>query len=58
MGKMKKGNISSQTDIVQQSAAQINNLPSGYGAFLKELKLRISSSQLRASLSVNRELLR
>jgi predicted nuclease of restriction endonuclease-like (RecB) superfamily len=31
-------------------------LPEGYDAFLKELKERVRSAQLRASLSVNREL--
>jgi len=38
-------------------SAQINNLPPDYADFLKELKIRINSSQLRASLSVNRELI-
>lgn len=36
---------------------QINNLPPDYADFFKNLKLRINSSQLRASLSVNRELI-
>ena len=30
--------------------------PEGYGDWLKELKSRIHSAQLRASLAVNREL--
>jgi len=33
-------------------------LPDGYPAFLQELKQRIRQSQLRASLSANRELVR
>ncbi len=52
-----KSNSSSESDIVQQIAAQTNNLPPDYVDFLKELKLRISSSPLRASLSINRELI-
>ena len=31
-------------------------LPEGYDSFLKSLKDRVRSAQLRASLSVNREL--
>src|SRR2546430_2596611 len=33
------------------------HVPKGYDAFLRDLKLRIREAQLRASLSVNRELI-
>jgi hypothetical protein len=36
--------------------AQIPSIP-GYGAFLEELKQRVRVAQLKAALSVNRELL-
>jgi predicted nuclease of restriction endonuclease-like (RecB) superfamily len=40
--------------IVSQAARQ---LPKGYPVFLKDLKARIRSAQIKASLSVNRELI-
>src|SRR3972149_11344272 len=39
---------------VQQSAAR---MPEGYAAFLEDLKSRIRAAQIRAALSVNRELI-
>jgi len=40
--------------IVQQPVAQ---MPTGYGEFLDDLKVRIRAAQIKASLSVNRELI-
>ncbi|HEY3295265.1 MAG TPA: PDDEXK nuclease domain-containing protein [bacterium] len=41
---------------VQQPAAQLPTLPQGYAEFVTELKAEIRSAQVRAALSVNREL--
>jgi predicted nuclease of restriction endonuclease-like (RecB) superfamily len=45
--------------IVKQPVAQLQTAetPDGYGEFLKELKTRIRSAQIKAALSVNRELI-
>ncbi len=40
------------------SRTSVAGLPAGYAAFLEELKGRIRVAQIRASLSVNRELIR
>lgn len=40
--------------IVQRAVAQT---PTGYGEFLNDLKVRIRAAQIKASLSVNRELI-
>jgi predicted nuclease of restriction endonuclease-like (RecB) superfamily len=41
----------------QASGARLVALPDGYDAFLRDLKERIRTAQLRAALAVNRELL-
>jgi hypothetical protein len=43
--------------IGRQPAAQIEGLPVDYGALLKEIKERIRTAQVKAALSVNRELI-
>lgn len=43
--------------IVQQSVARSGGLPAGYAEFLEKLKVRIRSAQVKAALSVNRELI-
>lgn len=43
--------------IVQQSAAQLAFSSSGYGPFLEDIKSRIRTAQVKASLSVNSELI-
>ncbi len=45
---------SSRTDIVSQPTAR---LPAGYGALLEDIKTRIRAAQVKAALSVNRELI-
>jgi hypothetical protein len=45
------------SQIVQQPAAQIALLPEGYGEFLAALKAEIRTAQIKAALSVNRELI-
>jgi predicted nuclease of restriction endonuclease-like (RecB) superfamily len=41
----------------KQPAAQFSTLPEGYAHFLAELKAEIQSAQIRAAVSVNRELM-
>jgi predicted nuclease of restriction endonuclease-like (RecB) superfamily len=43
--------------IVQQPVAPIGKLPKGYADLLEDLKSRIRSAQIRAAVSVNRELI-
>ncbi len=43
-------------EIVQQHAAQLVRIPAGYKELLEDLKNRIRTSQLRAGLAVNKEL--
>jgi predicted nuclease of restriction endonuclease-like (RecB) superfamily len=45
-----------ETGIVQQPVARTARTPAGYRELLAELKQRIRAAQLRAALSVNREL--
>lgn len=52
----KRKNKKSKSEIVQQVAAQFITVPMGYAELLEDLKNRIRSSQLRAGLAVNREL--
>ncbi len=54
---VKKKSISKKSAVVQQSAAQMKNIPSGYPRFLSNIKERIAQARVRASLSVNRELI-
>ena len=42
---------------MQQPAAQIDGIPSDYGRTLEEIKNRIRTAQVKAALSVNRELI-
>ncbi|HAM34746.1 MAG TPA: DUF1016 domain-containing protein [Elusimicrobia bacterium] len=42
--------------IVQVAAAQLPGLPQGYPEFLEDLKSRIRAAQVKAALSVNREM--
>lgn len=42
---------------MQRSAAQSRDIPSGYPGFLSNIKERIAEARVRASLSVNRELI-
>jgi len=53
----KKKSISRKTQIVQVAHAQLKNIPSGYSRFLSNIKERIAQARVRASLSVNRELI-
>ncbi len=43
---------------MQQGVAQLKNIPSGYPGFLSIIKERIAQARIRASLSVNRELIK
>lgn len=43
--------------IVQCSQTQLRKLPNGYPEFLEEVKLRIHSAQIKASLSASREMI-
>lgn len=52
----KSKNKKSKSEIVQQVAAQFIKAPMGYAELLEDLKNRIRSSQLRAGLAVNKEL--
>lgn len=52
----KKKNKKSKSEIVQQPAAQFIKAPAGYVELLEDLKNRIRTSQLRAGLAVNKEL--
>lgn len=45
-----------KTQMVRNPVAKFVSLPSGYGKFLDDLKRRIREAQVKASLSVNREL--
>jgi predicted nuclease of restriction endonuclease-like (RecB) superfamily len=54
----KKKSISRKSPIVQQGVAQLKNIPSGYPGFLSIIKERIAQARIRASLSVNRELIK
>jgi predicted nuclease of restriction endonuclease-like (RecB) superfamily len=42
--------------IVQEPLAQFSDLPDGYASFLADLKKQIQGAQVRAAVSVNREL--
>src|SRR5579883_2538806 len=44
------------TDLPTPRGGRIRFLPQGYGAFLKDLKDRIRSAQVKAGLAANREL--
>lgn len=56
MALMKKS-IKRKSQIVQRSVAQLRDIPSGYPRFLSNIKERIALARVRASLSVNRELI-
>lgn len=43
--------------IRQQAVAELESLPRGYSALLDDLKIRIRTAQVKATLSVNRELI-
>lgn len=47
-----------QRALVPQAVRQVPGLPSGYHDFLEDLKNRIRAAQVKAALSVNRELIR
>ncbi|MDP2209885.1 MAG: PDDEXK nuclease domain-containing protein [Bacteroidota bacterium] len=53
---LKKKSLLRKSPIVQQAAAQLLVLPISYDKFLAELKNQIREAQVKASLSVNREL--
>lgn len=46
-----------RAEVVQRPAARVAGLPAGYPALLDELKRRIRAVQLKAAVSVNRELI-
>jgi predicted nuclease of restriction endonuclease-like (RecB) superfamily len=46
-----------ESEIVQQSLAQLIKTPTGYAELLEDLKMRIRSAQIRAGLAANRELI-
>lgn len=52
----KKKSISGKRRIVQEPLAQLAVLPAGYNKFLSDIKQRIREAQVKATLSVNREL--
>ncbi len=53
----KKKSILKKSAVVQQAAARLKNIPSGYPRFFANIKERIAQARVRASLSVNRELI-
>jgi predicted nuclease of restriction endonuclease-like (RecB) superfamily len=46
-----------QSQIVQGPLAQLTGLPTGYQEFVANLKAQIASAQIKAAVSVNRELI-
>ena len=52
-----QGGKTAMAEIVQRPIARITGLPAGYPALLDELKQRIRAVQVRAAVSVNRELI-
>lgn len=57
MARKKLSEIKRETGIVQQPLAQLANLPVGYDEFLQLIKERVRVAQVKAALSVNRELI-
>lgn len=55
-GRVRRGKTA-KAEIVHQSAGRMIGLPAGYSGLLDELKQRIRSVQLKATVSVNRELI-
>ncbi|MDI6803551.1 MAG: PDDEXK nuclease domain-containing protein [Bacteroidota bacterium] len=53
----KKKSVLRKSPIVQAAHAQLKNIPSGYPRFLSNIKECIAQARVRASLSVNRELI-
>lgn len=53
----RKKSKQSEPEIVQQPAAQLIKVPAGYKELFEDLKNRIHTSQLRAGLAVNKELI-
>lgn len=57
MSSDRKGTHKRQIRKVQQTAAQIQGIPAGYKEFLSDVKIQIQQARIKASLSVNRELI-
>ena len=53
----KKKPKTTKSEIVQQPAGQLRNVPIGYVKLLEDLKKRIHSARIRTALAVNRELI-
>ena len=57
MGSSREKKKISSVKALQSMDKIVDALPAGYGEFLAELKMKIRSTQIRAGISVNREMI-